>query len=127
MVIPNRSIEEEIASAEPILLQLGAIDSKAGFEWPQIAPLITMQASINGQQCKRTILIDGGATSNFIARRCVVQCQLQTTRLRQQFKVKFADGRVASCAEVVARTALHLFGSDMEYQGNHSSSLRFAV
>jgi hypothetical protein len=120
VVIPNRSIEEEIASAEPILLQLGAIDSKAGFEWPQIAPLITMQASINGQQCKRTILIDGGATSNFIARRCVVQCQLQTTRLRQQFKVKFADGRVASCAEVVARTALHLFGSNMEYQGNHS-------
>ena len=106
-------------SKEPIL-RLGAVDSKPGFEWPQVAPLITMRASINGMECQRSALIDGGATSNFVARRSVVQCQLKTTSLRQPFKVKFADGRVASCAEIVDKAALKLSTHDTTDCGSHA-------
>lgn len=104
-------VVEENMAIEP---RLGAIDNKPGFEWPQVASLLTIAGSVNGVVCKRPILLDGGATTSFIARSFVERAGIQCSQLAQSFKVKVADGRVMSCTNMVQRARLQLRSNEDE-------------
>ena len=58
--MPIGQLCEVVKPINELVLRLGAVDSKSGFEWRQVAPLITMRTSINGMERQRSALIDGG-------------------------------------------------------------------
>ncbi len=104
----------------PILLdepRLGTIRQHRGFEWPHTTPLIYLSGSINGKNCKNKMLVDGGASANFVSAEFVIRHRLITRELKQAFKIRLVDETVLSCACVIDDARVEIAGD--QYRGKH--------
>jgi hypothetical protein len=97
---------------------LGLAEHRKGFDWPQVVPLLALQGSVERKPCKKLLLIDSGASTNFVSGDFVARNRLQTRQLKQAFKVRLADGTPLSCNSVLDHATIHLSGPD-EYTGSH--------
>ena len=75
------------------------------------APLIIVSAIIDGRRCE-DVLVDAGASSNFVREDWVKAAALPATRMRETLKVTLADGKVAARLTHAVRV------QSMELQGS---------
>lgn len=73
---------------------------------------------MNGKVCKGKLLLDSGASANFISGDFVVKHALDTRELKQPFKVRLADRTVLACSSVIDRAHIEIRG-DKQYSGFH--------
>lgn len=73
-----------------------------------VAPLLVINGSINGHECPRRILIDGGATTSFVDRKFTDKHSMATTGLSAPLQVRMANGNMASCRAIVARAQIRV-------------------
>lgn len=111
-------IRHESPSSALNEIRLGMADQAKGFHWPDIQPLLTVYGMINEKECKLPILIDSGASANFVSGDFVSRHKLTTRHFKQPFKVCLADGKKMSAASALDRAVVHLPGMD-QYRGRH--------
>lgn len=99
-------------------VHLGMADQARGFEWPHVEPLMTMHGLINNMKTRKPILIDSGASSNFVSADFVQKNRLSTRTLKQAFKVTLADGRPMSSVSTLDQARVQLPAAD-DYDGRH--------
>lgn len=109
----TREIQQNVTE-----VHLGMADQSRGFEWPHVEPLMTMHGLINGMKTKKPILIDSGASSNFVSADFVHKNRLSTRGLKQAFKVSLADGRPMSSVSTLDHARVQLPTAD-DYDGRH--------
>jgi hypothetical protein len=99
-------------------LYLGAVKHANGFEWPSTAELMTLAGSINGKWCKSKMLVDSGASANFISNEFMLKHRLTARELKQPFKVRLVDQSVIACASIIDKAHVQIEGI-MNYNGVH--------
>lgn len=89
--------------------------ASAAAHQPEITDLITLSGSVNGQHCTRSMLIDSGASCNFVDRDFASRVGLQSWSLARKIPVRTADGTTVVCAHTVPSATLTMCG----YEGLH--------
>lgn len=80
-----------------------------------IAELIQLTGSVDGISCEQTMLVDSGATCNFVSQALADRMPSQRWRLQQPLIVKTADGSKVRCSHMIADANITLPG----YSGEH--------
>ena len=86
---------EELVSAakKACTARAGAVHSLRDESHVLIERLITLSGSLNGRSMSSSILVDSGATSNFISQECVNRIRLCVEPLIDMLSVRMANGQ----------------------------------
>jgi hypothetical protein len=80
-----------------------------------IVDLVTMTGSISNIRCQRPILLDSGASCNFVDKAFAEQLNIPRWNLQQRINVRMANGSVIPCSEMLPAVNISLPG----YSGAH--------
>ena len=81
----------------------------------EIVDLITLPGSVARVPCERPILLDGGASCNFITRSLVTRFGARSLQLPQRIQVRMANGHSILCTDVLVDVEISVPG----YRGVH--------
>jgi ribosomal protein L31E len=113
---PDKPESDNTVQAQEV--QLGMADQARGFAWPHVEPLLTVGGSIKEKNCMKPILVDGGASANFVSAAFVAKNRLTARKLKQCFKVSLADG-TSMISTLVLDHAKVVVPTMSNYEGHH--------
>jgi len=103
------SLSQQLGHLSPLVAATPGWIAEETFSQLASAPhptLLTFAGKLHGRPVK--VLVDCGASSNFVSTTFVAQHGLETVPANKPFVVRLADGQRQACAEALPKSSLHI-------------------
>jgi hypothetical protein len=103
------SLSQQLGHLSPLVAATPGWIAEETFSQLASAPhptLLTFDGKLHGRPVK--VLVDCGASSNFVSTTFVAQHGLETVPANKPFVVRLADGQRQACAEALPKSSLHI-------------------